>query len=133
MVRTKGKNDEDGGEILYSSKKRSQKVPFDKAVVYIQKLFSHTMLLQTQCEELQIHLYLSTSYSADDEDVYSDISTDSKDGVVDKMDSVIERTCTGNIRNVLVLIVTDSIMIILLQRKDQPYHFSPASRWLVGT
>ena len=96
MVRIKGKNGEDG-EILYSSKKRSQKVPFDKAVVYTQKLLSHTMLLQTQCEELQIHLYLSTSYSADDDDVYSDISTDSKDGVVDKVDSVIEHTCTGNI------------------------------------
>ena len=95
MVRIKGKNGEDR-EVLNSPRKRSQKVSFDKAVVYIQKLLSHTMLLQTQCEELQIHLYISTSYSADDEDVFSDISTNSKDSVMDKMDSVIEHTCTGN-------------------------------------
>ena len=84
-----------GGEKLKWSKK-ALKVPFDKGVVYIQKLLSHTLLIQNHCEEVQICLSLSTSYSHDDGDICSDVSTDTMEGVVKKMDSVVEPTCTGN-------------------------------------
>ena len=96
-IKTKGVDIEngEGGEKLKWSKK-ALKVPFDKGVVYIQKLLSHTLLIQNHSEEVQICLSLSTSYSPDDQDVCSDVSTDTKAGVMKKMDSVVEPTYTGN-------------------------------------
>ena len=102
MVRLKDAEKSEGAEKLRSSKKLL-KIPFDKGVVYIQKLLSHTALLQNQCEELQLRLSLSTSYSPDDVDVCGDISSSTEgDGVGKTEDSVIEPTYTGNEASLLL-------------------------------